>query len=169
MERSFVISKDKVFLNTVAKKVDKQLYDVKLLQLVYREDERGILLKDTTATTIRKFGEHYVVINPEIMIRGFHCHEILWDYFCIIQGRAKFILIDGRWESPTYGQYWEGVLSDRDPLLLVVPPGVYHGWKSLVPQTILSSTGSELYDSRNPDEIRVPYTSFGINWDVVIK
>ena len=162
------ILKESFFLETLGKKVNK-LADVELVPLVFREDERGILLKDITATMIRKFGEHYNVINPEPMIRGFHAHYLLWDYFCIIQGRAKFVLVDGRPLSPTCGCYTEVLLSDKTPQLLVVPPGIYHGWKSLVPNTILSSTGSELYDPKDPDEIRVPYTSFQYKWDVDIK
>lgn len=159
----------------------KEMPFVKVIPLIPREDDRGILLKDIQCINLQAgpdgkpmFAEHYNVINPDPMIRGFHGHRELWDYFCIIMGRAKFVLIDCRVSiagkpNAAYGKVMEFFLSDRTPGLLVVPPGVYHGWKSYVPNTILSSTGSHLYDPKNPDEVRVPYNSFGYNWDIQIK
>jgi dTDP-4-dehydrorhamnose 3,5-epimerase len=157
------------------------LTDVKLISLVAREDDRGILLKDIQSIFLPRdhkdipmFGEHYNVINPKPMTRGFHAHKILWDYFCIVFGRAKFVLVDCRKtidakDNPTYGKINEFFLSDRNPYTLVVPPGVYHGWKSYVDNTILSSTGTHLYDPENLDEIRVPIDSFGYDWSIKIK
>jgi len=48
------------------------------------------------------------------------------------------------------------VASERSPSLIVVPPGVYHGWMSLEPDTILVSAASHVYNKESPDEVRVP-------------
>lgn len=159
----------------------ENISNVKLIKLITREDGRGLLLKDIQSFSLPKdkngkpmFGEHYTIINPTPIIRGFHVHRELWDYFCIITGKAKFVLIDCRKlingiNNQTYGFINEFFLSERNPFTLVVPPGVYHGWKSYIPNTILSSTSTHLYDPNNLDEVRVPHTSFGYNWDIKIK
>ena len=161
--------------------IKEPLCNVKLIKLIPREDDRGILLKDIQNFNLPVnekghplFGEHYNVINPKPMTRGFHAHKLLWDYFCIVLGRAKFVLVDCRKkinskENPTYGKINEFFLSDRNPYTLVVPPGIYHGWKSYVDYTILSSTGTHLYDPENLDEVRVPIDSFGYDWSIKIK
>jgi dTDP-4-dehydrorhamnose 3,5-epimerase-like enzyme len=157
------------------------LTGVRVNKIVAKEDDRGFLLKDIQSIDLPKgddgrpmFGEHFSIFNPEPMIRGFHAHRELWEYFSIVIGKGKFVLFDirksiGGEPNPTYGQGNEYFLSDRNPGVLVVPPGVFHGWKSFVPNTLASFTGTHLYDPNHPDEVRVPYTSFGYSWDVEIK
>ncbi len=47
------------------------------------------------------------------------------------------------------------VTSARKPQVIVVPAGVYHGWKSLEPETIMVSVGSRRYNTKTPDEVRI--------------
>lgn len=61
------------------------------------------------------------------------------------------------------------ILTQRNPSLIVVPPGVYHGWMALEDNTLLISTASEVYNHRKPDETRVPYNSFGYDWSIKFK
>jgi len=58
------------------------------------------------------------------------------------------------------------VIGERRPRLLVMPPGVYHGWMSLEDDTLMVSTASEVYNRENPDEVRIPPDSFGDVWTV---
>ena len=58
------------------------------------------------------------------------------------------------------------VIGTNNPSLIVVPPGVFHGWMALEDNTQLISTASEVYDRGNPDEVRVPPDSFGYVWEV---
>lgn len=96
-------------------------------------------------------------------IRGFHKHDELVDYFCIISGSAKFIFEkDGEMETV--------VLSEKNPQVIEVPTDVYHGWKSLEDNTKLLSIATELYNYDNPDEERIPYNTYGKDvWEQVIK
>jgi len=143
--------------------------------LTTHSDDRGHLFEVNHSSDVVKFGQDYVVIDdlPHI-VRAFHAHRELWDYFTIIQGHAKFVLFDARVkihgeENPTYGRMKQFVIGQRRNMRLTVPPGVYHGWMSLEPQTILLSFGSELYDGDDPDEHRVPPNSFGYRWEVEFK
>ncbi len=146
--------------------------DVKLVDLVAHVDDRGYLIEILRANDehFTKFGQVYIVANhARNIIRAFHVHKILWDWFFISHGSAKFALVDGRKESPTYNEINTFVLTDKKPQLLVVPPGVYHGWMSLQDDTQMISTASEVYNRQNPDEERVPYDSFGYDWSIKFK
>ncbi|MCD6364176.1 MAG: dTDP-4-dehydrorhamnose 3,5-epimerase family protein [Synergistetes bacterium] len=148
---------------------EASIKDVKLLPLKVNVDERGYLIEILRMDwgVMEKFAQVYIVGNfARGVIRAFHKHEKLWDYFFISHGSAKFMLIDDREDSPTYLHLNRFVLSERNPHLLVVPPGVYHGWMSLEDDTQMISIASELYNYEKPDEVRIdPYT-FGDLWTV---
>jgi len=137
--------------------------DLKVIDLNLHSDDRGDLFEVIHNYDINKFGQVYIVQNRvKGIIRAFHKHHKLWDYFCILHGSAKFVFEKD-------GQIDTVVLTARKPKLIVVPAGVYHGWMSLEDDTILMSTASELYNKENPDEERISYESFGKVWDITIK
>ena len=156
--------------------------------LATHEDDRGDLTEILHNHELAddQFGQVYVVRDPLAgTIRAFHRHERLWDYFSIIQGKAMFWLVgnpsdclppEGTFvtETSKYGTVWvvRYILGERPHKLLTVPPGVFHGWMSLASDTILLSTGSEVYDSKNPDEERVSpnfFDGLNVSWEVVMK
>lgn len=142
---------------------------VKQVELKAYVDDRGYLIEILRASDehFTKFGQVYLVGNfSKGTIRAFHKHNILWDWFFISHGAAKFILVDDRKESKTYKQMDIFVVSSRNPSLIVVPPGVYHGWMSLEDDTQLISTASEVYNRKEPDEIRISPDTFGDIWQV---
>jgi len=152
-----------------------KIKDVELISLKAYVDDRGYLIevirkaepKTELWSVCDKFGQVYLVGDfVKGTIRAFHKHEILWDFFFISHGTAKFILVDDRKESPTYKEINTLIISERNPALLVVPPGVYHGWMSLEDDTQMVSIASELYDREKPDEVRIPPDSFGDVWTV---
>ena len=146
--------------------------DVKVIDLVPRLDDRGYLIEILRASDehFTKFGQVYLVGDMvRNTIRAFHVHKLLWDWFFISHGSAKFALVDDRKDSPTYKEINTFVIGERKPQLLVVPPGVYHGWMSLEDDTQMVSTASEVYNRENPDEERVPYDSFDYDWSVKFK
>ncbi len=142
---------------------------VKLVKLETHVDDRGYLTEILRAGDehFTKFGQVYLVGNATRgVIRAWHKHKELWDWFFISHGSAKFALRDDRPESPTHEEINTFILGERSPGVLVVPPGVYHGWMSLEDDTQLISTASEVYKRSNPDEVRVPPDSFGYEWEV---
>ncbi len=151
---------------------------VRLVELDRHIDDRGYLYEiiHSTDDFLHKFGQTYIVCSPARgTIRGFHKHSVLWDYFCVARGTAKFILADAPEDqvkaataaSPCAPRALDTfVLSERKPSLLVVPAGVWHGWMSLEDETMVVATGSEVYNREKPDEVRVPPEVFGDVWTV---
>ena len=151
----------------------------RVIELVRHEDDRGFLYEiiHSTDEFLPKFGQVYVVCSPvRGSVRAFHKHAVLWDYFCIVKGAAKFVLAKGS-ERGMRSALRQGkdfkpqaletyVLSERKPRLLVVPPDTWHGWMSLEDETILVSTASEVYNRERPDEVRISSDVFGDVWSV---
>ena len=148
--------------------------DVKIIPLSVHTDDRGYLMEiariqggDEPHAVVHQFGQVYLVGNmTRGTIRAFHKHLELWDWFCISHGSAKFVLKDDREGSPTFEEMIVVVVGDRKPSLVVVPPGVYHGWMSLEDDTQMVSTASHTYNHEIPDEIRIAPDSFGDVWTV---
>lgn len=141
--------------------------DVEAIPLKIHEDDRGYLYEiihksdDFVSGCNQEIRQVYVVGDRiEKIVRAFHKHNELHDWFCLVKGSAKFVLIDDRRDSPTFEKFDMVYCSDKSPKLLVVPPGIYHGWMSLEPDTIMVSSASHEYNRENPDEHRVAPDAF---------
>jgi len=151
---------------------------VRLVPLMVHEDDRGYLFEIVHTSDVYVSGAgaeirqvYCVGDRLERIVRAFHKHDELHDWFCIVKGAASFVLVDDRPRSPSYQRTDQVVCSARSPKLLVVPPGVYHGWMSLEPDTILISTASQEYNRATPDEHRLPPHAFdallgGNPWEI---
>jgi len=58
-------------------------------------------------------------------------------------------------------------LSDKNPQVLAIPPGIYHGYKALEPGTILAYYVTRKYDPS--DEFRKEVGSFDEDWNTQNK
>ncbi|MEJ5306742.1 MAG: dTDP-4-dehydrorhamnose 3,5-epimerase family protein [candidate division WOR-3 bacterium] len=142
--------------------------------LKYNCDERGrvmeILRIDDPFFT--KFGQVYMTTNYPGVVKAWHCHQKQIDFVCCVKGMIKLVLYDMRENSKTYKELMEIFIGDFSPKLVVIPQGVYHGWKNIGEfESIVVSTISEPYNRENPDELRLPYNTDKIpyNWEIVFK
>ncbi len=114
------------------------------------------------------FGQAILTVNMPGVIRAWHWHRRQTDAIVVVRGRALLPLYDGRAGSPTFRQLDEHIGDGEAPILVVVPPGVLHGYKTLGDEaaTIINFP-SELYDASAPDEERIPYDDplVGFDWD----
>lgn len=95
-------------------------------------DERGslteIIRKDWPE--FRGFAQATVTVNLPGVIRAWHWHD-RQTAFVVVRGTAKIVLFDARAGAETRGDVNELVLGEEDLALLVVPPGVYHGYMTV--------------------------------------
>ncbi len=131
---------------------------VQLKPLRLIPDERGFLMEILRRDdeVFRQFGQCYVTAAYPGVVKAWHFHERQTDYFCALTGMAKVVLYDGRPDSPTHGEIGEFFLGEQQRALLVIPPGVYHGYKNIGTELcLLLNLPTELYDYQEPDERRV--------------
>ncbi len=143
-------------------------------ELRYIPDERGRLMEILRADDdgFVRFGQVYVSTTYPGVVKAWHLHKVQHDNFCCVRGMVKLVLYDARDDSPTRGTLQEHFIGDHRPLLVRVPPGVYHGWKCVSEtEAIVINVPTEPYNHAAPDEYRAAWDSAEIpyNWDVVFK
>ncbi len=130
---------------------------VKIKRLTRHVDDRGYVMEILRADDpeFAKFGQVYISTCYPGIVKAWHCHLTQTDNFCVIKGNAKIGLYDDRDDSPTKGQVHSIVIGELDPVLVQIPPRVWHGQMCVGPETsILLNVPTEPYNRRQPDELR---------------
>ena len=106
---------------------------VQVIPLRRIPDERGTILHMLRLDDSHfiEFGEIYFTTIYRDVVKGWHKHaEMTLNYACIF-GRIKLVLYDDREGSPTAGTLREVVLGPDNHSLVVIPPGVWSGFKGM--------------------------------------
>jgi dTDP-4-dehydrorhamnose 3,5-epimerase len=132
---------------------------VKKLRVV--PDERGRLMEilRNDDEMFESFGQVYMTTAYPGVVKGWHYHKRQFDNMAVVKGMMKVVLFDGRKESETYGEVNEFFAGEYNPILIHIPPYVYHGFKCISEEeAIVVNTPTEVYRYEEPDEYRVhPY------------
>jgi len=147
---------------------------VEIKQLARHADERGFLMEllRSDDSIFTKFGQCYVSMNYPGVIRAWHWHEKQDDFFVVMKGMIKVGLYDMREGSPTRGEVGEFYLGDNNNIMLKIPVGVVHGYKTVGTEpSLLINFPSEVYNPQEPDEYRLPWNTDQIpfDWDIQFK
>jgi len=121
-------------------------------------DERGrlmeILRRDDEMFS--GFGQVYMTTAYPGVVKGWHYHKKQYDNMAVVKGTMKIVLYDGRQDSPTYKEMNEFFAGEHNPILVHIPPYVYHGFKCVSQEeAIVVNTPTEVYDYDQPDEFRI--------------
>jgi dTDP-4-dehydrorhamnose 3,5-epimerase len=93
-------------------------------------------------------------------VRAWGIHRFTIDRLFAATGSLMIICYDARRSSPTYGFVNEFMLGGRNQGLVVIPPGVYHGWKNVGDdEATIISMPSRLYDHDSPDRGELAWDS----------
>lgn len=145
---------------------------VQVKQLKRHADERGYLMEmlRTDFEEFEKFAQCYVSMNYPGVVRAWHYHKKQDDLWVCVKGMIKAVVYDSREGSPTYGEVNEFFMGDNNPILLKIPVGTMHGYKTVgVEPSLLVNFPTELYNREDPDEYREPWNSDRIPYDWDIK
>ena len=134
-------------------------------------DERGCLTEilRSDEEIFVKFGQIYVSVNYPGAIRAWHYHKKQNDFWVVPKGMVKAVIYDCREGSPTHGEVNEFFLGDNNPILLKIPAGTMHGYKTIGTEpSLLINFPTRPYDPKDPDEYRESWDSESIpyDWDV---
>jgi dTDP-4-dehydrorhamnose 3,5-epimerase len=144
---------------------------VEIKELRVIADERGwvmeVLRKDDKI--FKEFGQVYISTAYPGVVKAWHMHRKQTDNFTCIGGMMKVALYDGRKGSQTYGEVNEFFVGEKNPILITVPPGVYHGFKAIGEKTaIFLNIPDKVYDWKKPDEYRLPPDTKEIPYDWIL-
>jgi len=114
--------------------------DVKLVKLASFADERGRFLESFRKEWFPEYGWDVIQANRSDslahVLRGLHFHRHQVDYWYPAFGRLQVALYDLRVGSPTRGTREVFEIGEQDPVGVLVPPGVAHGFLALGDATL---------------------------------
>ncbi len=135
------------------------IHGVRTKTLKVHADERGRVMEMLRADEelFIKFGQVYMTTAYPGVVKAWHYHKKQTDHFVCVKGMMKVVLYDPREDSPTKGTINEFFIGEHNPMLIQIPPGVYHGFKCISEhEAMVINTVTEPYNHENPDEYRLP-------------
>jgi dTDP-4-dehydrorhamnose 3,5-epimerase len=137
-------------------------------------DERGRLMECLRCDDelFEKFGQLYMTTTLPGVVKGWHFHSVQSDNIVCVKGMIKLVLYDGRDDAATRGQIDEFFLGEHSPLLVRVPPGIWHGWKCVSPEeAYIVNAPTEPYHYETPDQEERPHDDpeIGYDWGVKLR
>jgi dTDP-4-dehydrorhamnose 3,5-epimerase len=148
--------------------MEKAIDGVVIKNLRVIPDERGWLMEILRCDDpqFAQFGQVYLSTAYPGVVKAWHYHKIQTDNFTCAKGMMKVALYDDRKKSMTYRQLMELFIGERNPALITVPPGVYHGFKAIGTETaFFISIPTMPYNHKEPDEYRLPPDTAEIPYD----
>jgi dTDP-4-dehydrorhamnose 3,5-epimerase len=73
---------------------------------------------------------YFSLVNP-LAIKGWKFHKEMWQRFSVPVGRVKFVFVDLRESSGTFGQINEWTFGGDLHGVLTVPPKIWYSFKAL--------------------------------------
>jgi len=142
-------------------------------------DERGRLMEclRNDDELFVGFGQFYMTTTYPGVVKGWHLHDAQWDNIVCVKGMIKLVLFDGRGvqgeasapghpASPTAGQIDQFFLGEHNPLLVRVPPGLWHGWKCVsTEEAYIVNAPTEVYKYGTPDQHELAHDTPAIEYD----
>jgi len=141
---------------------------VKVKPLKTIPDERGRLFEVLRCDEeiFDKFGQAYITTTYPGIVKAWHLHKHQTDNFACISGMLRVALYDGRKDSPTKGELNEFFIGEHNLTLIVVPPGVWHGWKCIgQKEALVLNVPTKPYNHNDPDEYRLDPFNCEIPYD----
>jgi len=141
---------------------------VQVKKLIKHCDDRGFfteILRDDDKL-LSHFGQASISKTYPGVVKAFHYHENQDDLWYFPNGHAQVVLHDLRKDSPTKGETNVFYMGEDNPMLLLIPKMVAHGYRVLgnEPAVIIYFT-TKSYNRENPDEKRLAWDDPDIGFD----
>jgi len=110
------------------------------------------------------FGEIYFSTVYAGVVKGWHQQEDMTRCYACVHGRIKLVAYDDRAGSPTLGEINEFFLGPDDYGLVIIPPGVWNGFKGMSqPEAIVANCCTRPHDAgrssrKPPHGSDIPYS-----------
>jgi dTDP-4-dehydrorhamnose 3,5-epimerase/CDP-3, 6-dideoxy-D-glycero-D-glycero-4-hexulose-5-epimerase len=151
--------------------MESKIEGVKILNNFLFNDIRGSLLKvysskDEFGPINNAIKEIWFTTSKKDVIRGMHmqvgnspAHKLI----TVIKGSILDVIIDLRKDSNTYGVYESRYFNDSNSAI-ILPPGVAHGYKTFISETIVMYMSDKIHSPG--DDSGILFNSFGFDWKI---
>ena len=143
--------------------------DVFIAELQSFGDDRGIFAETFRRSwfpqrTWERMQTNRSISRPGVL-RGLHYHFFQVDYWCVMSGQIRAVLLDIRPDSPTYGASQAVDMGDEQLRGLFIPVGVAHGFAALTP-VVLTYIVDNYYDSRDEHGVAWNDPHVTVDWGI---
>lgn len=138
-------------------------------------DERGYFFESWNEETFRNAGidvpfmQDNQSASVKNVLRGLHFQTPPYEQgklVRVISGAVLDVVVDLRRGQPTFGQHLKLVLNDYEKLMLFIPPGFAHGFKTLEDNTVFFYKCTQIYQRDYDSAIRWNDPTLNIDWEV---
>jgi dTDP-4-dehydrorhamnose 3,5-epimerase len=160
---------DGVMVKTFRKHSDQRGFFIEQLKRGDLDDEGNLFIPAQPFAQMSRSLAYARGGNPPELIKAFHWHRKQWDYWDIVAGNARVVLVDLREGSPTAGRIQTLMLGENAPRMVAIPPLVAHGYQAVdLRDVILNYYVTEPYDPADPDEGRIASNDprIGFDWSI---
>ena len=149
------------------------------IELERRADDRGFFARTWCAQEFAAHGVESPMVQASLSrnpiagtLRGLHyarppARE--GKLVCCTRGRIYDVLVDLRTDSASFGQHVAITLSEDDGNALYVPPGVAHGFQTLVDECTVHYMMTETYQPGLASGVRYNDPAFKIDWPLPVS
>lgn len=148
--------------------------DVYIVKLSPYSDHRGTYLKLYEKAEFAKAGiefsttEHSIIFSKQNAFRGIHYQrgESQGKLIKVISGVIFDVVVDLRFDSPTFGKTLTFVLNDDDDFCVFLPKGVGHGFLSLKDNTVFDYICYGKYEPELCGTLKFDDSDLKIDWPI---
>lgn len=116
------------------------------------------------------FPEQLFSTSRRGVVRGMHLQippAEHWKVVVCLAGAVHDVVLDLRTRSPAYGQHAGTVLAADEPLAVVLPPGVAHGFVAVTDDALVGYWVTSEHDPERDTGVR--WDSFGATWPLGVE
>lgn len=138
-------------------------------------DNRGDFFESYSETDFKRAGIAYGFVQDnqsrshKNVLRGMHFQVAPFEQGKLVRvvlGSVFDVATDIRKNSPTYSKSYSVILSDKNNLMLWIPPGFAHGFLALEDNTVVSYKCTVPYNKDSERGIRWNDSGLNINWGI---
>lgn len=157
------------------KKITTDIPDIILIEPDVFEDNRGYFFESYNNNKLISLGidQNFIQDNQSLseknVLRGLHFQCPPYEQgklVRVIKGAVLDVAVDIRKGSAYYGQWVSKILSEKNKLMMWVPPGFAHGFLTLEPDTIFFYKCTNYYDKPSEGIIKWDDPEIGIEWNI---
>jgi dTDP-4-dehydrorhamnose 3,5-epimerase len=139
------------------------------------EDDRGFFLETYQRERYRQAGVPFDFVQDNRsrsnngVLRGLHYQEPMAQgkLIYVVQGSIFDVVVDVRYGSPTFGEWFGAELNAENCLQMWIPPGFAHGYLTLKDSTDVIYKCTDYYADRNEHILLWNDPAIAIEWPVL--
>jgi dTDP-4-dehydrorhamnose 3,5-epimerase len=145
-----------------------KIEDVLVIPLKKVVNERGHLMEVQRIddTHYPGFGQTYITATMPGVVKAWYRHATQLDQISLVKGSVHLVLYDTRTESKTCHVLQHIHLEEVQPVLVQIPPGIWHGFQALSEEpALLLHLNTIPFNFASPDEERLPADDPSVPYD----